>query len=343
MENPKTCIARVKSALQKSKIIIRHNFWTVCPRDLCLIFLEMAENFPKDGGDTSPLSWWFRRPCLTLIKQKNGKLVPVVRVGGFTKYLGQMNLTFNDLGELTSFDGNPILLHQNFTEVCTKDKWYSNCNNKFWRISNHTKESDNNGRYSENIAIQKFCLHGWTWRKHTVQNLWKICQIITFSQRRQWQLLIFFRNTYNNWSLQECKWAKNCYVTSKIKFWLLLTVGYYQKLQSLNESVFGQRKRWISRNIQRKIELWNWRFETEMLKEYIEQKCPSVFEKIKRVKVDCNSFPRTSDQKIDHKIEDTVTYQCTPYDNPDCKPSICTLISVALFGIFVFLMFKYIS
>ena len=23
----------------------------------------MAENFPKDGGDKSPLSRWFRRPC----------------------------------------------------------------------------------------------------------------------------------------------------------------------------------------------------------------------------------------------------------------------------------------
>ena len=62
MENPKTFIARVKSALQKSKITISCNFWTVRRRDLCLIFLEKVENFQKDGGDTSPLSWWFRRP-----------------------------------------------------------------------------------------------------------------------------------------------------------------------------------------------------------------------------------------------------------------------------------------
>ena len=46
------------------------NFWTVCCTDLCLTVLEMADNFPKYGGDTSPLSRWFRRPC----SKRNGIL-----------------------------------------------------------------------------------------------------------------------------------------------------------------------------------------------------------------------------------------------------------------------------
>ena len=55
--------------LHKSKNIISCNFWTICCKDLCFIFFKMVENFQKDGGDTSPLSLWFRRPWICYIPE----------------------------------------------------------------------------------------------------------------------------------------------------------------------------------------------------------------------------------------------------------------------------------
>lgn len=46
----------------------------------------------------------------TLVTQSNGKVVPVVQVYAFTKYLGYLNLEFNEQGELIKFSGEPILL-----------------------------------------------------------------------------------------------------------------------------------------------------------------------------------------------------------------------------------------
>ena len=51
-----------------------------------------------------------------MVTQTGGKQVPVVQAFAYTKYLGHLNLTFDDNGNLTNFGGNPILLSQNFTE-----------------------------------------------------------------------------------------------------------------------------------------------------------------------------------------------------------------------------------
>ena len=49
-------------------------------------------------------------PYPFIIKQDNGKQVPVVQAYAYTKYLGHLNLTFDDNGKLLEFQGQPILL-----------------------------------------------------------------------------------------------------------------------------------------------------------------------------------------------------------------------------------------
>ena len=51
-------------------------------------------------------------PYPTIVKQSNGKEVPVVQAYAYTKYLGYLNLTFNKTGDLISYEGEPILLSQ---------------------------------------------------------------------------------------------------------------------------------------------------------------------------------------------------------------------------------------
>ena len=51
-----------------------------------------------------------------MVKQSGGKQVPVVQAFAYTKYLGYLDLTFDDNGNLINFNGNPILLSQNFSE-----------------------------------------------------------------------------------------------------------------------------------------------------------------------------------------------------------------------------------
>lgn len=46
------------------------------------------------------------------VKQSSGKIVPVVQAYAFTKYLGYLELDFNDDGDLIKFSGNPILLDE---------------------------------------------------------------------------------------------------------------------------------------------------------------------------------------------------------------------------------------
>lgn len=45
-----------------------------------------------------------------VVVQPSGKKVPVVQAYAYTKYLGVINLDINDAGEITSWDGNPLLL-----------------------------------------------------------------------------------------------------------------------------------------------------------------------------------------------------------------------------------------
>ena len=51
-----------------------------------------------------------------MVSQKNGKKVPVVQAYAYTKYLGDLKLSFDQNGNLTDFSGNPILLVQSMPE-----------------------------------------------------------------------------------------------------------------------------------------------------------------------------------------------------------------------------------
>lgn len=55
-------------------------------------------------------------PYPTMIEQTSGKKVPVVQAYMCTKYLGHLNLTFDDNGNLKHYNGNPILLDQSFPQ-----------------------------------------------------------------------------------------------------------------------------------------------------------------------------------------------------------------------------------
>lgn len=46
----------------------------------------------------------------TLVKQQSGRTVPVVQAYAYTKYLGQLSLGFDSMGEVTYAEGNPLLL-----------------------------------------------------------------------------------------------------------------------------------------------------------------------------------------------------------------------------------------
>ncbi|KAJ8956608.1 hypothetical protein NQ317_012337 [Molorchus minor] len=70
------------------------------------------------GGHTNTFLWNGAQPDAekpedlypTVITQASGKKVPVVQAYAYTKYLGRLNLTFDDNGELTYFAGQPELL-----------------------------------------------------------------------------------------------------------------------------------------------------------------------------------------------------------------------------------------
>jgi 5'-nucleotidase len=49
----------------------------------------------------------------TFVTQQSGRRVPVVQAYAYTKYLGQLNLEFDSLGEVTHAAGDPLLLDHN--------------------------------------------------------------------------------------------------------------------------------------------------------------------------------------------------------------------------------------
>ncbi|XP_030029332.2 uncharacterized protein LOC115446696 [Manduca sexta] len=71
------------------------------------------------GGHTNTFLWNGQVPDIeepqgpypTLVKQASGRVVPAVQAYAYTKYLGKLQITFNADGEITKFDGNPILLN----------------------------------------------------------------------------------------------------------------------------------------------------------------------------------------------------------------------------------------
>ncbi|KAF5302587.1 hypothetical protein FQA39_LY10205 [Lamprigera yunnana] len=70
------------------------------------------------GGHTNTFLWNGVRPDLevptgpypTIVEQVNGKRVPVVQAYAYTKYMGRLNVTFDDNGNLIDFGGQPQLL-----------------------------------------------------------------------------------------------------------------------------------------------------------------------------------------------------------------------------------------
>lgn len=59
---------------------------------------------------TTPDSDEIQGPYPTYVTQASGKQVPVVQAYAYTKYLGKLHMVFNSNGDVTSIDGNPILL-----------------------------------------------------------------------------------------------------------------------------------------------------------------------------------------------------------------------------------------
>ncbi|CAD0202682.1 unnamed protein product [Chrysodeixis includens] len=76
--------------------------------DIDLVIGGHTNTFLYNG--TSPDTENSEGPYPTLVKQKNGRLVPAVQAYAYTKYLGKLHLTFDSDGELISSYGNPILL-----------------------------------------------------------------------------------------------------------------------------------------------------------------------------------------------------------------------------------------
>ncbi|XP_066153260.1 protein 5NUC-like isoform X2 [Euwallacea fornicatus] len=70
------------------------------------------------GGHTNTFLWngeqpdseFVEGPYPQVVTQVSGKKVPVVQAYAYTKYLGVLNCTFDNKGDLTSFAGQPILL-----------------------------------------------------------------------------------------------------------------------------------------------------------------------------------------------------------------------------------------
>ena len=52
----------------------------------------------------------------TMIKQNSGRNVPVVQAYAFGKYLGNLQVVFNDHDEVVAAFGEPILLNRNIPQ-----------------------------------------------------------------------------------------------------------------------------------------------------------------------------------------------------------------------------------
>nr|XP_022921017.1 protein 5NUC-like [Onthophagus taurus] len=103
---------------QGIKIIIAlgHTGFRMCKRigkfveDIDAVICGHRHTFLYNGiGPSSeePLDGYPRR-----VSQKHGKLVPVVHTYGYTKYIGDFNLTFDANGTVTYSDGEPIFLNE---------------------------------------------------------------------------------------------------------------------------------------------------------------------------------------------------------------------------------------
>lgn len=83
---------------------------------------ELAKKVPLVdlvvGGHTNTFLWNGDAPDTEVpegpypyvVTQTTGKQVPVVQAYAYTKYIGRLNVTFNDAGDLTDYFGQPLLL-----------------------------------------------------------------------------------------------------------------------------------------------------------------------------------------------------------------------------------------
>ena len=77
-------------------------------------------------------------PYPTLVEQASGRVVPVVEAYAHTKYLGHLTLDFDEDGEVTVWEGNPILLNKSFPQG--KETSVNNCEILLNRHSLSTNE-----------------------------------------------------------------------------------------------------------------------------------------------------------------------------------------------------------
>jgi len=72
------------------------------------------------GGHTNTFLWNGPKPdheepigpYPTVVKKKGGKKVPVVQAYAYTKYMGHLNVVFNEKGDAIEFSGQPLLLNR---------------------------------------------------------------------------------------------------------------------------------------------------------------------------------------------------------------------------------------
>ncbi|XP_046406196.1 protein 5NUC-like [Ischnura elegans] len=102
--------------------------------------LDIAQNVPDVdlviGGHTNTFLYTGTPPDSEkpvdvypkIVQQKSGRKVAVVQAFAYTKYLGYLNVAFDEDGELVRYGGNPILLNSEVPEdeevLKELDRWY---------------------------------------------------------------------------------------------------------------------------------------------------------------------------------------------------------------------------
>lgn len=63
----------------------------------------------------------------TVVTQPSGRKVPVVQAYAYTKYLGRLQLTFDDEGEIIHMSGDPVLIDGSFEKGNLLDICHYTC------------------------------------------------------------------------------------------------------------------------------------------------------------------------------------------------------------------------
>ena len=72
-----------------------------------------SNNVPGDSPNSADI---VEGPYPTVMTQTSGRQVPVVTAKSYGKYLGKIQLDFDDEGEVISWTGSPILLDSSIAE-----------------------------------------------------------------------------------------------------------------------------------------------------------------------------------------------------------------------------------